>query len=136
MLACPQRFSASESSGPQSFTFSSPLNKTAASNPANLSTPAAKPAAVLGEEVFCLIFFFFFTTNFYKCNGLNCHHMILSMVAAPVRPVQTSTPPTVVQKPAPAAQNRVQTPQVLIAFILFLTPSLLSFQTSLMLCWV
>lgn len=72
-----ERFSASESSGPQSFTFSSPLNKTAASNPANLSTPAPKPAAVL----------------------------------APVRPVQTSTPSTVVQKPAPAAQNRVQIPQ-------------------------
>uniref|UniRef100_A0A4W6CF55 Nucleoporin 214 n=1 Tax=Lates calcarifer TaxID=8187 RepID=A0A4W6CF55_LATCA len=32
-------------------------------------------------------------------------------VLAPVRPVQTSTPPTVVQKPTPAAQGRVQTPQ-------------------------
>ncbi|XP_032395786.1 nuclear pore complex protein Nup214 isoform X6 [Etheostoma spectabile] len=30
---------------------------------------------------------------------------------APVRPVQTSTPPAVVQKPAPAAQGRIQTPQ-------------------------
>ncbi|XP_034402355.1 nuclear pore complex protein Nup214 isoform X3 [Cyclopterus lumpus] len=32
-------------------------------------------------------------------------------VLAPVRPVQTSTPATVVQKPAHAAQGRVQTPQ-------------------------
>ncbi|XP_067431481.1 nuclear pore complex protein Nup214 isoform X3 [Thunnus thynnus] len=33
----------------------------------------------------------------------------------PVRPVQTSTPPTVVQKPAPAAQGRVQTPQAAVS---------------------
>ncbi|XP_044028995.1 nuclear pore complex protein Nup214 isoform X4 [Siniperca chuatsi] len=36
-------------------------------------------------------------------------------VLAPVRPVQTSTPPTVVQKPAPAAQGRVQTPQAAVS---------------------
>ncbi|XP_039636535.1 nuclear pore complex protein Nup214 isoform X6 [Perca fluviatilis] len=34
---------------------------------------------------------------------------------APVRPVQTSTPPTVVQKPAPAAQGRLQTPQAAVS---------------------
>lgn len=32
-----------------------------------------------------------------------------------VRPVQTSTPPTVVQKPAPAAQGRVQPPQAAVS---------------------
>ncbi|XP_073333718.1 nuclear pore complex protein Nup214 isoform X13 [Pagrus major] len=42
-------------------------------------------------------------------------------VLAPVRPVQTSTPPTIVQKPAPAAQAqaqaqaRVQTPQAAVS---------------------
>ncbi|XP_068430386.1 nuclear pore complex protein Nup214 isoform X2 [Clinocottus analis] len=36
-------------------------------------------------------------------------------VLAPVRPVQTSTPPTVIQKPAPAAQGRVQTPQAAVS---------------------
>uniref|UniRef100_UPI0037E8D1C8 nuclear pore complex protein Nup214 isoform X2 n=1 Tax=Semicossyphus pulcher TaxID=241346 RepID=UPI0037E8D1C8 len=36
-------------------------------------------------------------------------------VLAPVRPVQTSTPPTVVQKPAPAAQGRVQAPQAAVS---------------------
>ncbi|XP_010765029.1 nuclear pore complex protein Nup214-like [Notothenia coriiceps] len=38
-------------------------------------------------------------------------------VMAPVRPVQISTPPTVVQKPAPApaAQGRVQTPQAAVS---------------------
>ncbi|XP_070780296.1 nuclear pore complex protein Nup214 [Enoplosus armatus] len=36
-------------------------------------------------------------------------------VLAPVRPVQTSTPPTVVQKPAPAAHGRVQTPQAAVS---------------------
>ncbi|XP_062290745.1 nuclear pore complex protein Nup214 isoform X2 [Scomber scombrus] len=33
----------------------------------------------------------------------------------PVRPVQTSTPPSVVQKPAPAAQGRVQTQQAAVS---------------------
>lgn len=39
-------------------------------------------------------------------------------VSAPVRPVQISTPPTVIQKPAPApaAQGRVQTPQVIVHY--------------------
>ncbi|XP_041667054.1 nuclear pore complex protein Nup214 [Cheilinus undulatus] len=36
-------------------------------------------------------------------------------VLAPVRPVQTSTPPAVVQKPAPAIQSRVQTPQAAVS---------------------
>ncbi|KAM9338361.1 nuclear pore complex protein Nup214 [Symphorus nematophorus] len=36
-------------------------------------------------------------------------------VLAPVRPVQTSTPPTAVQKPAPATQTRVQTPQAVVS---------------------
>ncbi|XP_019131826.2 nuclear pore complex protein Nup214 isoform X4 [Larimichthys crocea] len=36
-------------------------------------------------------------------------------VLAPVRPLQTSTPPTVMQKPAPAAQARVQTPQAAVS---------------------
>ncbi|XP_033951504.1 nuclear pore complex protein Nup214 isoform X2 [Pseudochaenichthys georgianus] len=38
-------------------------------------------------------------------------------VMAPVRPVQISTPPTVIQKPAPApaAQGRVQTPQAAVS---------------------
>ncbi|KAF1377608.1 hypothetical protein PFLUV_G00202540 [Perca fluviatilis] len=36
-------------------------------------------------------------------------------VLTPVRPVQTSTPPTVVQKPAPAAQGRLQTPQAAVS---------------------
>ncbi|KAM8743568.1 nuclear pore complex protein Nup214 isoform 2-T2 [Acanthopagrus schlegelii] len=38
-------------------------------------------------------------------------------VLTPVRPVQTSTPPTIVQKPAPAiqAQARVQTPQAAVS---------------------
>ncbi|XP_041816555.1 nuclear pore complex protein Nup214 isoform X2 [Chelmon rostratus] len=36
-------------------------------------------------------------------------------VLTPVRPVQTSTPSTVVQKPAPAAQGRVQTPQAAVS---------------------
>ncbi|XP_022623773.1 nuclear pore complex protein Nup214 isoform X2 [Seriola dumerili] len=36
-------------------------------------------------------------------------------VLAPVRPVQTSTPPTVVQKPTPAAQGGVQTPQAAVS---------------------
>lgn len=45
----------------------------------------------------------------------DCDLYIVDCVVAPVRPVQTSTPPTIVQKPAPAAQAqaRVQTPQVL-----------------------
>ncbi|XP_034752365.1 nuclear pore complex protein Nup214 isoform X5 [Etheostoma cragini] len=34
---------------------------------------------------------------------------------APVRPVQTSTPPAVLQKPAPAAQARIQTPQAAVS---------------------
>ncbi|XP_017263326.1 nuclear pore complex protein Nup214 isoform X2 [Kryptolebias marmoratus] len=34
---------------------------------------------------------------------------------APVRPVQTSTPTNIVQKPAPAAQTRVQTPQATVS---------------------
>lgn len=47
--------------------------------------------------------------------ALDCDSYIVDFVAAPVRPVQTSTPPTIVQKPAPAAQAqaRVQTSQVL-----------------------
>ncbi|KAM6902844.1 nuclear pore complex protein Nup214 isoform 1-T1 [Xenentodon cancila] len=36
-------------------------------------------------------------------------------VLAPVRPVQTSTPSTTVQKPAPAAQGRVQAPQAAVS---------------------
>ncbi|XP_019937518.2 nuclear pore complex protein Nup214 isoform X3 [Paralichthys olivaceus] len=36
-------------------------------------------------------------------------------VLTPVRPVQTSTPPTVVQKPTPAAQSRIQAPQAPVA---------------------
>ncbi|XP_026152788.1 nuclear pore complex protein Nup214 isoform X1 [Mastacembelus armatus] len=36
-------------------------------------------------------------------------------VLTPVRPVQTSTPATVIQKPAPAAQGRVQTPQATVS---------------------
>lgn len=46
-----------------------------------------------------------------------CASNIVVCVAAPVRPLQTSTPPTVMQKPAPAAQARVQTPQVLSRFV-------------------
>ncbi|CAB1426452.1 unnamed protein product, partial [Pleuronectes platessa] len=36
-------------------------------------------------------------------------------VLTPVRPVQTSMPPTVVQKPTPAAQSRIQAPQTPVA---------------------
>ncbi|XP_034997243.2 nuclear pore complex protein Nup214 isoform X1 [Hippoglossus stenolepis] len=36
-------------------------------------------------------------------------------VLTPVRPVQTSMPPTIVQKPTPAAQSRIQAPQTPVA---------------------
>lgn len=53
---------------------------------------------------------FFFLKHFFNLWDLfNC-------VTAPLRPVQTSAPPSVVQKPAAAAaavQSRVQTSQVL-----------------------
>ncbi|XP_034752362.1 nuclear pore complex protein Nup214 isoform X3 [Etheostoma cragini] len=39
----------------------------------------------------------------------------LPAVLTPVRPVQTSTPPAVLQKPAPAAQARIQTPQAAVS---------------------
>lgn len=38
---------------------------------------------------------------------------LFNCVTAPLRPVQTSAPPSVVQKPAAAVQSRVQTSQVL-----------------------
>ncbi|XP_035524427.1 nuclear pore complex protein Nup214 isoform X2 [Morone saxatilis] len=81
-----ERFSTLETPAPtpQSFSFTSPLAKTAVSNSSSLTAPSlstTKPPAVL----------------------------------APVRPVQTSTPPTVIQKPSPAVQGRVQTPQAAVS---------------------
>uniref|UniRef100_A0A674NQ51 Nuclear pore complex protein Nup214 n=1 Tax=Takifugu rubripes TaxID=31033 RepID=A0A674NQ51_TAKRU len=78
-----ERFSTLETPAPQSFTFSSSINKTS-SNSTSLTTPSlttTRPPPTI----------------------------------APLRPVQTSAPPSVVQKPAAAVQSRVQTSQTAVS---------------------
>ncbi|KAK2819232.1 hypothetical protein Q5P01_024793 [Channa striata] len=84
-----ERFSALETPPvPLSFSSSSLLPKTVGSNSINSSSYSTPiPTATLNSAT------------------------KPPAVLAPVRPVQTSTPPAAIQKPAPAAQSRVQTPQ-------------------------
>ncbi|KAI3362268.1 hypothetical protein L3Q82_012584, partial [Scortum barcoo] len=78
-----------------------------------LETPAPAPAPAAAPPSFS------FTSSLSKTVVSNSSSLTAPpqsatkppAVLAPVRPVQTSTPPTVVSKPAPATQGRVQTPQ-------------------------
>ncbi|XP_067339271.1 nuclear pore complex protein Nup214 isoform X2 [Channa argus] len=85
-----ERFSALETPAPapQSFSFSSSTPKTVVSNSNNTSSHLAP---ILTAPL----------------NSATKPPAVLT----PVHPVQTSTPPAMIQKPAPAAQSRVQTPQ-------------------------
>lgn len=123
-----QRFTALETPAPQSFAFSSSVPKTAVSNSTTLTTPnpsATKPAAVLGKKFLhqLLNYYAFYNSVFLSFFTWviiwSFHNLIASVaacVAAPVRPVQTSTPSLLVQKPAPTAQGCSQPPQVLSGF--------------------
>uniref|UniRef100_A0A096LWA4 Nuclear pore complex protein Nup214 n=1 Tax=Poecilia formosa TaxID=48698 RepID=A0A096LWA4_POEFO len=85
------RYSTRESPAP-AFSFNSTLPKAAVSSSSaasSLSFPATKPPVVLSKEMFAN--------------------------SAPVRPVQAGTPPTAVQKPAPATQGRAQPPQATVS---------------------
>lgn len=104
------RFSAVETPPPPAYSFNSP--KAAVSSSTSLATPplsVAKPSTVLSKRDY----YYFNESILMKGVILIMHFSFCVCVSAPVRPVQTSTPPTAVQKPAPAPQSRVQAPQVL-----------------------
>ncbi|XP_029300235.1 nuclear pore complex protein Nup214 isoform X2 [Cottoperca gobio] len=123
-------------SAPSAFSFTPPIKPSAVASPVPAPTPqsiaAASPAAVkinLNERFLALETpapspqSFSFNSPLPKTVTPNSSSLTAPplsatkppAVMAPVRPVQTSTPPTVVQKPAPAAQSRVQTPQAAVS---------------------
>nr|XP_015798302.2 nuclear pore complex protein Nup214 isoform X1 [Nothobranchius furzeri] len=110
---------------PSTFSFSTPpikLPAASASTPQNLSA-ASPPAIKLNlNERFSAVETpaptFLFNSTIPKSVGSSSSIVAVPPLSAtkpptmaPVRQVQTSTPPTVVQKPAPTLQGRVQTPQ-------------------------
>ncbi|XP_029371996.1 nuclear pore complex protein Nup214 isoform X3 [Echeneis naucrates] len=115
-------------SGPSAFSFSTPsIKPPAVAAPAPVSTPqnlatASPPTVKLNlNERFSAVETlapasapqsFSFNSSLPKTVVSNSSALTTTKpTAVLVRPVQTSTPPTVVPKPTPAATGRVQTPQ-------------------------
>ncbi|XP_051906327.1 nuclear pore complex protein Nup214 isoform X2 [Hippocampus zosterae] len=114
-------------SAPSAFSFSTPSNKVTASMPQNLTTPSVPAAKLNLSDRFSAVEApaapppsFSFATPMTKGVVSNGSVPALAAAAAttkpatvstPVRPVQTSIPPAALQKPSPALQGRIQTPQ-------------------------
>ncbi|XP_037122167.1 nuclear pore complex protein Nup214 isoform X2 [Syngnathus acus] len=112
---------------PSAFSFSTPSNKVTAPTPQNLATPSVPAVKLNLSDRFSAVEppaapppSFSFATSVPK--GIVSNGSVAALpavttaktatVSTPVRPVQTSTPPVALQKPSPAPQGRIQTPQV------------------------
>ncbi|XP_049593941.1 nuclear pore complex protein Nup214 [Syngnathus scovelli] len=111
---------------PSAFSFSTPSNKVTAPTPQNLATPSI-PAVTLNLSDRCSAVeppvappsSFSFAPSVPK--GIVSNGRVAALpavttaktatVSTPVSSVQTSTPPAALQKPSPAPQGRIQTPQ-------------------------
>ncbi|KAM9794464.1 nuclear pore complex protein Nup214 isoform X2 [Syngnathus typhle] len=111
---------------PSAFSFSTPSNKVTAPTPQNLATPSVPAVKLNLSDRFSAVEppatpppSFPFATSAPK--GVVSNGSVAALpavttaktatVSTPVRPVQTSTPPVALQKPSPAPQGRIQTPQ-------------------------
>ncbi|XP_027881117.1 nuclear pore complex protein Nup214 isoform X3 [Xiphophorus couchianus] len=120
-------------SAASAFSFSTPSMKPAAPAPAPVSTPQSLPAASLPSvklnlndrftsgETPAPAFSFNSTlpkaaaSSSSTASTLSLPATKPPVVLTPVRPVQTGTPPSAVQKPAPTTQGRTQPPQATVS---------------------
>ncbi|XP_061783447.1 nuclear pore complex protein Nup214 isoform X1 [Nerophis lumbriciformis] len=112
-------------SAPSAFSFSTPSNKVTTPTPPSLVTPSLPTVKQNLNDKFSALEAaaastpsFSFTTSLPKNGSISQSVPALALatakpaaVSTPVRPIQSTTPTPAVQKPGPAHQGRIQTPQ-------------------------